>query len=355
MNAYWAISAVFNPLETATRYLASKVGLGEPMKILQQNLYLWFYTAFIHRLGSYLIDLNSGRLRVGADRYRQLREQMMREAARQESPAEKMAAGPFPTSNGATGHASDRVKQIQVTILGQAKAGKSSLINALLGEQRAKTGVVPTTDGISRYELQTPGIPTRLILLDTVGYASSGPKIDQIKATAEAAKDSDLIFVVLHSRNPGRQADLEMLDGLRKWFESRPEIKAPPIIAVLTHADLLSPSLEWSPPYDWINGTRAKESSMRGAAAATREQLGDRVVSLVPVCTAAGKEWNIETGLIPAVANWLDEIRGVAFLRAIKAEADEGKIVRVFEQAMATGKVVAEQAKTALSKLLTGS
>jgi hypothetical protein len=33
---------------------------------------LWFYTAYVHRLGTYLIELNSGRLRIGAARYREL-------------------------------------------------------------------------------------------------------------------------------------------------------------------------------------------------------------------------------------------------------------------------------------------
>ncbi len=35
-------------------------------------LLVWFYTAYVHRLGTYLIELNSGRLRIGAVRYREL-------------------------------------------------------------------------------------------------------------------------------------------------------------------------------------------------------------------------------------------------------------------------------------------
>ena len=42
--------------------------------MLQENLLLWFYTAFLQRLGTYLIELNSGRLSVGATRYRRLME-----------------------------------------------------------------------------------------------------------------------------------------------------------------------------------------------------------------------------------------------------------------------------------------
>src|SRR5262249_59692596 len=58
MNVYWAISALFDPLNTALRFGASKVGVSTPLQMLQQNLYAWFFTAFAHRLGTYLIDLN---------------------------------------------------------------------------------------------------------------------------------------------------------------------------------------------------------------------------------------------------------------------------------------------------------
>src|SRR5205085_1544045 len=145
----------------------------EPFRVLQENLLLWFYTAYVHRLGTYLIELNSGRLRVGATRYRTQVEKYTAPAAAGADPAED-------------------VRQVTVTLLGQVKAGKSSLVNALLGEQRARTDVLPATSGIDRYELKTPGIPTKLVLLDTVGYGHTGPRADQVPATREAARQSDL-------------------------------------------------------------------------------------------------------------------------------------------------------------------
>src|SRR5262249_41266517 len=71
-NAYWLISALFSPMNTGIRYAVSQVGLSTPWRALQQNLILWFYTAYVHRLGNYLIELNSGRLRIGAARYQEL-------------------------------------------------------------------------------------------------------------------------------------------------------------------------------------------------------------------------------------------------------------------------------------------
>jgi predicted GTPase len=332
-NLYWIGAALFDPIQTGMRYLASRVGFSEPWRMLQQNLFLWFYTAYVHRLGTYLIELNSGRLRVGADRYRQLfgglAQAPVVEGTATEAPADE---------------AVDRINELKVTVFGQAKAGKSSTINALLGEQRARADVLPVLDGAQRYQLRTPEVPTQLVLLDTIGYGQAGPRADQINATREAARGSDLLLLVLHARNPARQADVELLKGLKGWFAERPDLKRPAILAVLTHVDLLSPSLEWAPPYDWEKPTRPKEKSIAEAVAAAKEQFGDLVDGVVPVCTAPGKVWNVEEGVLATVASRFDEAHGVALLRCLKAEASKDSVRKVFRQLFATGKVAAQLA-----------
>jgi predicted GTPase len=227
---------------------------------------------------------------------------------------------------------------VTITLTGQVKAGKSGLINALLGERRAQTDVLPATNEIARYELQPEGIPTRLVLQDTVGYGHTGPRADQLKATTEAAQQSDLLLLVLHARNPARQADLELLQGLRAWFASRPDLRMPPVLAVLTHIDLLSPSLEWAPPYNWQKPQRTKEQQIEQAVAAVREQLGEYLAGVVPACTAEGKVYGIDEWVLPAITTQLDEMHAVALLRCLRAEIDTGKVRKVFHQLLAVGK-----------------
>jgi predicted GTPase len=326
-NISWLISSIFNPIGTGLRYLASEIGVGRPLQMLQQNLILWFYTAYIHRMGNYLIELNSGRLRVGATRYRQLKEAGDTSRSRVRADGEKPSVEP----------AAD-ARQVTVTVLGQVKAGKSSFINGLLGEHRARTAVVPATAEITHYELQTEGVPGRIVLLDTVGYGHAGPKPDQLKATLEAAKQSDLLVLVLHATNPAREADLELLRALRDWRASQPGLKAPPILGVLTHIDLLSPMMEWNPPYDWQKPQRLKEHQIDQAVAAARAQLGDGLAGIVPACTASGKVYGIDEWFLPALAELLDEAHAVAFLRCLKAETDTGKVRKVFQQLLAAGR-----------------
>jgi predicted GTPase len=328
-NIYWIVAGVFSPLNTAMRYAASQVGMSRPLALLQQNLIVWFYTAFVHRLGTYLVDLNSGRLRVGARRYRELLLQAQgATAAKPESPGE-MAAPAEPEAV---------VRRVTITLCGQVKAGKSSLVNALLGEQRARTNLLPETSEITRYELNPEGLDTRLEFLDTVGYGHAGPKADQLRATQDAARESDLLLLVLHAKNPARQADLELLQALRTWFEKNPNLKRPPILGVLTHIDLLSPGLEWQPPYDWERPKRIKEQQIDQAVFTAREQLGEYLVGMVPVCTAEGKVYGIDEWLLPAVARLLDQAHAVALLRCLRNEADTRKVRKVFDQLLAAGK-----------------
>lgn len=336
-KAYWFLAALYDPVQTALRYTASQVGLGSPLAALQQHLQAWFYVQYLNRVGTYLIELHSGRLRVGATQYRALLE---KHGVRSDllPPGVGYPAEPSKQEPAATKVEPEEVQRVTITLVGQVKAGKSSLVNALLGEQRAVTDVLPATDGISRYALQPAGVPARLTVLDTVGYGHTGPKEDQLRATQTAAQESDVLLLVLHARNPGRQADVELLASLRKWFAGRPELRRPPVLAVLTHVDLLSPAMEWAPPYDWQKPRRPKEQQIREALATAREQLGDLVVGVIPVCAVPGKVYGVEEWLLPAISDVVDEGRAVALLRALRAEADAGKLRKVLNQSVAAGR-----------------
>jgi len=229
---------------------------------------------------------------------------------------------------------------VTITIIGQVKSGKSSLVNALLGEQQAQTDVLPLTQEITRYQLQPAGVPARFVLLDTVGYGHSGPREDQLRATQEAAQQSDLVCLVLHARNPARQADVEVLAALERWFQARPDLKAVPILGILTHIDLLSPAMEWAPPYNWRQPQRPKERQIQEAVATVHEQMGHSLVGCVPVCAASGKVYGVQEWLLPTVLELLDEAHGVALLRCLRAEADAGKIRRILGQLLAAGRQV---------------
>lgn len=313
-NAYWLGAILLDPISSGLRYAATKAGMTRPLTLFQQDLVSWFHAAYVRRLGHYLIDLYSGRLKVGANRYRELQQTL-------EPTPEAEVVG--------------ETRPVALTVFGQAKMGKSSFVNALLGEEKSRTDVVPVP-GQTRYVLKRDDL--NLLVIDTPGYGQAGPKDDQVEATVRAAQESDLLILVLHARNPARQADLEMLERLSKWFAQHPELKMPPVLAVLTHIDLLSPAMEWSPPYQWQEPKRPKEVQIHEALRATREPLGQYLTGILPACTAAGKVYGLEEWVVPAIVEQLGEAKGVSLLRLIKSEADARKIRKVFHQIAAVGK-----------------
>ena len=328
-NVYFAGAALFNPVEVGIRWMASRYALGNLFDRLQGNVLLWFHTAFVHQFGRYLVEMNSGRLKVGVKRYREILK------AHEEPPVEA-AAEPVPAAGDATA-APPPLKRIGLAVLGPVKAGKSSLVNALLGKAAATVDTLPVPHLGTKYDLTLSGnVP--VTVLDTAGYGQEGANEAEFAAAAEAAKDADLILFVTPATNPGRRADVDLLDRLRAWFADRPQLKLPAVVAVVNQVDLLSPKAEWNPPYNWQTGDRPKEQNIRACVAAVKEQLGERVVDVVPVCGRAGETWGFTEGLVPAVALRLDDARGAAVLKAFDAEAAADQYKKVGRQLLEGGR-----------------
>jgi predicted GTPase len=305
-NLSWLARIALQPIKASTQFLASKAG-GSVLTQVQNNVLAWFHSAYLHELGRYLIELNSGRLKVGAKRYREL-------LAAKETPALPM---------------------LTVAIVGAVKAGKSSLINALLGEDRAGVDVIPLTNQVTSYELKTGELPP-LRLLDTPGYGATGPNDLELKSAFEAAKQADLLLFVTPARTAARKADVEFLAKLAATFQQSPELKPPPRIVALSHVDLLTPAAEWSPPYDWHNGTRPKEATIRDAATAAKEQLGES--PMVPVCTLPARLWNVHDELPSTLSLFIDDARGAAILRLFKTEGGARPTGKTVDQVFNVGR-----------------
>lgn len=118
---------------------------------------------------------------------------------------------------------------ISVAIIGKPNAGKSSLLNALLREERAiVTEIEGTTrDTIEEY-IDVQGIPVKII--DTAGIREAKDRIESIgiEKSREIAKKADLIIAVFDSSKELEEEDKEILDM----------IKARAAIVVLNKTDL---------------------------------------------------------------------------------------------------------------------
>jgi len=106
-----------------------------------------------------------------------------------------------------------------VTIIGRPNAGKSTLMNALLGEKIAITSDKPqTTRNKVTGILNEPGV--QVVFLDTPGIHRPKGLLNEymVKAAKEACKEVDLIiFIVEANSKPGPMEEeiVELLKGLK--------------------------------------------------------------------------------------------------------------------------------------------
>lgn len=121
---------------------------------------------------------------------------------------------------------------INVAIIGQANVGKSSLLNALLGKQRAiVTEIAGTTRDSLEETLEVKGVLLRLI--DTAGIRETSDVVEAIgvERSIEAAKGSDIILFLTEA---GRD-----LNDYEKDLISRFD-KDKKILLVINKCDLCS-------------------------------------------------------------------------------------------------------------------
>lgn len=105
---------------------------------------------------------------------------------------------------------------IKTVILGKPNAGKSSLLNVLLGEERAiVTEIEGTTRDVLEEQLQLGEIS--LVLLDTAGIRFTEDIVEQIgvERARKQAEDADLILYVADSSRPLDESDEEIISLLK--------------------------------------------------------------------------------------------------------------------------------------------
>ena len=104
---------------------------------------------------------------------------------------------------------------LNVAIVGKPNVGKSSILNALLGEEKAiVTDIKGTTRDIVEGSILINGIEVNLF--DTAGIRETEEVVESIgiKRSIEKIKDSDLVLFVIDSSSDFESEDKQVLDSL---------------------------------------------------------------------------------------------------------------------------------------------
>ena len=107
---------------------------------------------------------------------------------------------------------------VKVAIVGKPNVGKSSLLNAFLGEDRAiVTDIAGTTRDVVEGHANIDGVV--LHLYDTAGIHESSDRIESIgiEKSKKAIKDADVVIVVLDGSNDIDDEDKQILEYTKEY------------------------------------------------------------------------------------------------------------------------------------------
>ncbi|MFQ5732904.1 MAG: GTPase family protein [Planctomycetaceae bacterium] len=339
-NALNIAAAFINPVAAAGRYAATKTVLSPISKMVESNLLVWFYTAFLQRVGFYVIEMNSGRLKGGSQKFREAFKRFRANDKPWETPEDDSTedgadvAPPVPSVGDVAPDVSEDVPPLTVCLVGQAGAGKSSVSAALFEDADSEPNGQRRNTGVRERHVVFPATGERLQLLEMAygfGEDSGVRRKERFRAIAEA----DLMLLVAAANSERRDADVDFVNDMTAWFEEQPHLKPPPVVVVLTHIDLLEPALEWSPPYDWEHPTRPKDYAIQDALDRVRTVFAERIRDAVPVCSdpVDSRAFGLDEGLRSVVVTALEEAQACNSVRSLHEELGaSGGIRRVWDQ-----------------------
>jgi predicted GTPase len=284
---------------------------------LQAHVRAKIVRIWIEEVGRAAIELYSGRLRIDAEG--------LAAAAADEGLGEAAAYLALPGA-------------LRLLIAGRTNAGKTTLVNALLGGLRAGVDAVPTTV-FEGYELQQNGVPAAY-LIDSPGL-DDDPGVDELTARGYHC---DLILWVVPADGSDRELDRRALAALRARFAENPQRSMPPLVVVASHIDRLEPGQEWVPPIDLNVPDTPKEKAILAALDTIAADLDVPLDAVVPMRLDGAEPYNLDL-LRSKLAESFGEAHRARWIRIQRQAPLKRNWRRTWKQIAGAGRIVGELVK----------
>ena len=282
----------------------------------------WAVGYFVRRTGYYAIQLYSGQM-------------VLEDAQPDDAPLRqsKRDAGQDLQRTGLL----DR-EPLRILVVGQKKSGKSSLINALFGQYRAATDVVPRTDQVEPYVLEYEGLE-QAIVLDTAGYDVADPGAACSSPGSIICTAATWSFAFARPLPPrGRPTAVSQRAAGRIPAEPGPPLAGgdygPDAYRSAASAAGVGPALSARS----AEGPKAEQ--IADAVEAVAADLALPPADVIPVCLLPERIYNVEEALIPAMLDRLPAAQRVKYVRCLRQQRDEQYWRRLWQQTVAAGRVL---------------
>ncbi len=117
--------------------------------------------------------------------------------------------------------------------------------------------------------------------------------------------ESDIVIWVLKADQPARALDAGLYSQFEEYYRQKESMqnKRPILIGVLSHVDVLDPSTQWNPPYDFEDVSVEKVRTINQALQYNQQLLPFEAI--IPVCLSSDKsDYNLDQVVICLEQNY---------------------------------------------------
>ncbi|WZP00473.1 GTPase [Isosphaeraceae bacterium EP7] len=295
---YGYLLPIFNPISGLPRLASQQLMVKPAWRDMQMNLLRWLYRAYVNRMGAHLVELYSGRLAIGTEKYRRLTRKHTTKARH----SDHETLGIRLAVAGAKGPGAPRI----LAALKSARSGDPSLIKARLSAAGLDASFLDKLE---------------MVVWVDVPYYTSHPGAETArdrstrKEAVEAAVDVDALILVVEPGDLPTLADQGFAKAWDAWFMDHPDIEIPPALVVLDRTGM-----------DDHGGIG------EGQAAAYRTHFPPTFLNLLPLSVPQDDAFAVASRILSPLSIVWPRVERSALIRQLRQTSSRSKANRLLSQ-----------------------
>ena len=218
-------------------------------------------------------------------------------------------------------------REPRIALVGRRGSGKSSLINAMFGQERQYVSSVKSGTGKGKWLWYPSDSQPKIRLLDSRGlgesetptedYEEETPMDELIKAVTEEQPDVFLFLIKAKETDSRIEEDLQELSKLRKIVKDKHHYDVP-VICVITQVDELDPPHYKQVPFDAHPKKKQHIDEAIGLMAKRFKESEIPLLNIIPICSYIDFD---DKGNIEYDMRWNIDLLSDYLIEALPSEA----------------------------------